>query len=117
RIVVKIGSNAMINRDKRLVHSVLNEIVRQIAYLYERDIICVLVSSGSIIAGKELIYKNDIVNNDIREQVFSAVGQPRLMRYYYDLFANYGMRCAQVLGTKHDFTPGEHRDNMINCFE
>lgn len=117
RIVVKVGTNVMVNRDKRLVHSTLKKIVRQISELYEEDIICILVSSGSIIAGKELIYNNTITNKDIREQVFSAVGQPRLMRYYYNLFASYGMRCAQVLGTKYDFTPGEHRDNMLNCFE
>ncbi len=117
RIVVKVGTNVMINRDKRLVHFILKKIVRQISELYENNTICVLVSSGSIIAGKELIYKNTIPHKEIREQVFSAVGQPRLMRYYYNIFARYGMRCAQVLATKHDFTPGEHRDNMLNCFE
>ncbi len=27
------------------------------------------------------------------------------------------MKCAQVLPTKRDFTPGVHRQNMINCVE
>ncbi len=40
-----------------------------------------------------------------------------MMRHYYSIFHDYGMRCAQVLATKRDFDPGKHRDNMINCYE
>lgn len=116
RIVVKVGTNVLINRDKRIVKPILAEIVRQIAYLYEQNIWTVLVTSGSIIAGKELLHQNTIENKDIREQVYSAVGQPRLMRFYYTLFAEYGMRSAQVLATKHDFNLEEQRTNMLNCY-
>lgn len=116
KIVVKIGTNVLINRDKRIVKPIIGELARQIAYLYERDIITVLVSSGSIIAGKELLFENTITNKDVREQVYSTVGQPRLMRYYYTLFADYGMRCAQILATRNDFKPGDPRNNLLNCF-
>lgn len=117
RIVVKVGTNVMTNRDNRIVGPILHELVRQIAYLYERDIITVLVSSGSVIAGMELLSNNTIKNERIRKQVYSAVGQPRMMRHYYTIFGNYGMRCAQVVATKRDFAPGEYRENMINCYE
>jgi glutamate 5-kinase len=40
-----------------------------------------------------------------------------MMRHYYNIFQDYGMKCAQVLATKRDFNPGSHRDNMINCYE
>jgi len=40
-----------------------------------------------------------------------------MMRLYYNIFRDYGMKCAQVLPTKRDFNPGMHRDNMINCIE
>ena len=40
-----------------------------------------------------------------------------MMRHYYSIFHDYGMRCAQVLATKRDFSPGKHRENMINCYE
>lgn len=117
RIVVKVGTNVMTNRDNRIVGSILHELVRQIAYLYERDIITVLVSSGSVIAGKEMLSKNTIKNEAIRRQVYSAVGQPRLMRHYYSFFDQFGMRCAQVVATKRDFSPGAYRENIINCYE
>lgn len=117
RIVVKVGTNVMTNRNNRIVGPILKNLVRQIAYLYEREIITILVSSGSAIAGKEILGGSDQKNPAIRRQIYSSVGQPRMMRHYYTMFHNYGMRCAQVLATKRDFAPGKYRQNMINCYE
>ncbi|TXC82103.1 glutamate 5-kinase [Luteibaculum oceani] len=119
RVVIKVGTNVMTNRDNRIVQPILKKLVEQIAVLYERDIMAVLVSSGSAIAGKEVMGKLQVPIEDkaTRRQVFSAVGQPRMMRHYYSIFHDYGMRCAQVLATKRDFAPGKHRENMINCYE
>jgi glutamate 5-kinase len=117
RVVVKVGTNVMVNKDNRIVRPILKKLVDQIARLYEEDIICVLISSGSVIAGMEVMDDNDIEDVTIRRQVYSAVGQPRMMRHYYSIFHDYGMRCAQVLATKRDFDEGKHRDNMINCYE
>lgn len=117
RIVVKVGTNVMTNRNNRIVGPILKNLVRQIAYLYERDIITVLVSSGSAIAGKEVLGDCSATDKTTRRQIFSAVGQPRMMRHYYSMFHDFGMRCAQVLATKRDFAEGEYRDNMINCYE
>tara|TARA_R110002072_G_scaffold184009_4_gene340264 strand:+ start:188 stop:958 length:771 start_codon:yes stop_codon:yes gene_type:complete len=117
RIVIKVGTNVMTNRDNRIVRPVLRRLVKQIAELYERGISTILVSSGSVIAGKEVLGESTIENNTQRRQVYSAIGQPRMMRHYYNLFNDYGMKCAQVLPTKRDFSPGVHRQNMINCCE
>ncbi|MBR9844868.1 MAG: glutamate 5-kinase [Algicola sp.] len=117
RIVVKVGTNVLTNKDNRILGPVLRELVRQISVLYERDIMVILVSSGSAIAGKEVLGDTNIKDSSIRRQVYSSVGQPRMMRHYYSIFHDYGMRCAQVLATKRDFDHGKHRDNMINCYE
>lgn len=116
-IVIKVGTNVMTNRDNRIVRPVLRRLVRQIADLYDRDIMTILVSSGSVIAGKEVLGKSKIKNRTQRRQVYSAIGQPRMMRLYYNIFHDYGMKCAQVLPTKRDFSPGVHRQNMVNCCE
>lgn len=116
RIVVKVGTNVMTNKDNRIVVPILKKLVDQIAVLYEQGIMTILVSSGSVIAGKEVM-ENNIQDPTVRRQVFSAVGQPRMMRHYYSIFHDYGMRCAQVLATKRDFSPGKHRENMVNCYE
>ncbi|MFB9057982.1 glutamate 5-kinase [Mariniflexile ostreae] len=117
RVVIKVGTNVMTNRDNRIVRPVLRRLVKQIAELYERDIITILVSSGSVIAGREVLGESSIENDTQRRQVYSAIGQPRMMRLYYNIFNDYGMKCAQVLPTKRDFSPGVHRQNMINCCE
>lgn len=117
KIVIKVGTNVMTNKDNRIVRPVLKNLVKQIAELYERGIITILVSSGSVIAGMEVLGKSNVEDKTQRRQVYSAIGQPRMMRLYYNIFRDYGMKCAQVLPTKRDFSPGVHRQNMINCYE
>lgn len=115
KIVVKVGTNVLVNRDNRIMLPTIRRLVGQIAELYEQNIMTILVSSGSVIAGKEVM-ENTISDPTVRRQVYSAVGQPRMMRHYYSVFHEFGMRCGQVLATKRDFSPGKHRENMINCY-
>lgn len=117
RVVIKVGTNVMTNKDNRIVGPILNELVRQIAALYEDGYAPVLVSSGSAIAGMEVLGECIAKDDATRRQIYSSVGQPRMMRHYYSLFHDHGMHCAQILATKRDFTPGKHRENMINCYE
>lgn len=117
KIVVKVGTNVLTNKDNRILGPVLRELVRQISVLNERNIDVVLVSSGSAIAGKEVLGEIKATDKTTRRQIYSSVGQPRLMRHYYSIFHDYGMRCAQVLATKRDFDAGKHRENMINCYQ
>ncbi len=119
RIVIKVGTNVLTNSENRIVKNNLDRIVKQICELHEQGVIAVLVSSGSAISGKEVMggTKLNIKDKDIRRQVFASIGQPRLIHHYYNLFNNYGMRCAQVLATKRDFDPGLYRTNVTNCYE
>lgn len=117
RVVVKVGSNVLSNRSNRILGPVIRELIRQISVLHEKGVLVILVTSGAALAGKEILGEIDIKNKSIRRQVYSAVGQPRLMRHYYSIFHDFGLRCAQVLATKRDFDPGKHRNNMITCYE
>ena len=118
RVLVKIGTNVISNRANRILRPVLRNLVRQLEELFERGISPVVVSSGSIISGMELLGPHIAAANETqRRQIYSATGQPRLMRLYADLFEEYGMTCAQVLPTKDDFAPGAKRDNMVQCLE
>lgn len=115
-VVIKVGSNVLTNSTNRIVKPLLNNIVRQIAYLYEHDILSVLVTSGAAIAGKEVLGEIQQEDVGIRRQVYASVGQPRLMRHYYSIFHDHGLYCSQVLATKNDFSEGSHKQNMINCY-
>jgi glutamate 5-kinase len=75
----------------------------------------ILVTSGAVAAGRaevELQRKLDPVSS---RQLWSAVGQVKLINRYADLFREYGLTCAQVLTTKENFRDRHHYLNMRNC--
>src|SRR5690625_7889001 len=105
----------MTNRDNRIVRPVLKSLVRQIAALYEENVMSILGSSGSVIAGKEVLGESKLESKTIRRQVFSSIGQPRMMRLYYNIFRDYGMQCEQVLDTKRYCNPEVDGANRVKC--
>jgi len=50
-----------------------------------------------------------------QKQLFSALGQVKLMEIYRAYFQEVGLLCAQVLVTKSDFRDRKHYLNMKNC--
>jgi len=103
--------------DSSLDKLIIRQIVVQLVKLKQQGWNPVLVSSGAVGAGRNILQNIQIEDEAIRRQVFSAVGQTTLMKRYFELFIEYEIVSAQVLATKDDFTEGEHYDNMINCFE
>ena len=79
-----------------------------------------MVSSGAVAAGRgelrrlEGLGRLDPVSS---RQLFSAVGQAKLINRYYDLFREHGMNCGQVLATKENFDRRGHYLNQKNCME
>lgn len=117
RIVVKVGTNVLTDEKDSLDIGVLSQIADQIAELKKGGNEVVLVSSGAVGAGKELITIEKTEEEVLKRQVYSAIGQTRLMGIYADLFGKHGLICAQVLATREDFNGKEHYKNMKNCFE
>jgi glutamate 5-kinase len=50
-----------------------------------------------------------------QRQLFSAVGQVKLVGLYYDLFREFGIHVGQVLTMKENFQPGEQYRNQQAC--
>lgn len=115
-LVIKVGTNVLTRPDGRLDITNISHLVDQIAALKAAGISLVLVSSGAVGAGRELLQVRAGTEEVARRQVQSAVGQVRLMEIYRQLFHNHGLLCAQVLATKGDFRDDLHADNMLNCF-
>lgn len=117
KVVVKVGTNVLTNSSGELDTNVIHNIVHQIAQLKEKGITIVLVSSGAVGAGKSIVQLKQTTDDTTQRQVYSALGQVKLMNLYASYFAEYGLYCAQVLATKEDFTGTEHYKNMKNCFQ
>ena len=115
KIVVKVGSNVLTREDGMLNVTMMAHIVDQIVLLRKAGTQVILVTSGAVAAGRaevELQRKLDPVSS---RQLWSAVGQVKLINRYADLFHEHGITCAQVLTTKENFSDRLHYLNMRNC--
>ena len=115
RIVIKVGSNVLTRRDGHLDTTRVSAIVDQIAWLKQQGHEVILVSSGAVACGRrELTVSHDLDTVEQR-QLFSALGQVKLIGLYYDLFREYHINIGQILTMKENFEPGEQYDNQKAC--
>lgn len=88
RIVVKVGSNVLTRKDGKLDMTRVSALVDQIAALRKSGIEVILVSSGAMASGRgELKVDHDLDSVEQR-QLFSALGQAKLIGLYYDPSVN-----------------------------
>lgn len=115
RIVIKIGSNVLTRKDGTLDVTRMSALVDQIAELRKSGIEIILVSSGAVASGKSTIKPKSKLDVVSARQLFSAIGQVRLINQYFTLFDNYSIVCGQILATKEDFSTRRHYLNQRNC--
>lgn len=121
RITVKVGSNVLARKDGTLDVTRMSAIVDQVSELHRQGVQVVLVSSGAVASGrselKGKIADLDRLDTVEQRQLFSAVGQAKLINKYYELFRDHGISCGQVLTTKESFGTRGHYLNQKNCME
>lgn len=116
RITIKIGSNVLTRADGSLDVTRMSALVDQIACLRSEGHEVILVSSGAVASGRsELKHIQHDLDSVDQRQLFSAVGQAKLINRYFELFREYGIPVGQVLTTKENFSDTEHRKNQENC--
>jgi len=102
RIVVKLGTSTLTAGTPHLSPPRLIDLARQMVRLREAGSDVVVVSSGAIAAGRERLNFPQLPKTIPAKQMLAAVGQPRLMALYEQLFGLYGVTVAQVLLTRAD---------------
>ena len=117
RIVVKVGSNVLTRKDGKLDVTRMSALVDQIAWLRKHDFEVILVSSGAMASGRGELKVNHDLDSVEQRQLFSAVGQVKLVGLYYDLFREFGIHVGQVLTMKENFEPGEQYRNQQACMK
>ena len=115
RIVVKVGSNVLTRKDGKLDVTRMSALVDQIAGLRRQGIEVILVSSGAVACGRRELVVDHSLDSVEQRQLFSAVGQVKLVGLYYDLFREFGIHVGQVLTMKENFQPGEQYQNQRAC--
>lgn len=120
RVTVKIGSNVLTRRDGTLDFTRMSAIVDQVAALRLAGMEVVMISSGAVASGRgELRDSVDAAGLDevSARQLFSAVGQAKLINRYFELFRDHRMVCGQVLATKENLATRRHYLNQQRCIE
>lgn len=117
RIVIKVGSNVLTTDKGKLDITRVSSLVDQIAWLKEHRYEVILVSSGAVACGRQELKVEYALDSVEQRQLFSAIGQVKLVNLYYDLFREYGIHMGQVLTTKENFQPGEQYENQRQCME
>ena len=115
RIAVKVGSNVLARRDGTLDVTRMSALVDQIAELDKSGVEIILISSGAVASGRSEIHPQKKLDSVDQRQLFSAVGQAKLINRYYELFREHGIPVGQVLTTKENFSTRRHYLNQKNC--
>lgn len=116
RVVVKIGSNVLAAGDGSLDIRRMEILVGQIAALVADGVEVIVISSGAVASGRsELGDRVGRLDSVSARQLYSAVGQAKLINRYFDLFAEKGLACGQVLTTKASLATRLHYLNQRNC--
>ena len=112
-LVVKLGSAILTAGTDRVSRGKIEDVARQLCNL--KDVYdVVLVSSGAIATAKQFIEIDGWENVVASKQAMSAIGQPRLMQIYQEVFSDFGIRIAQCLMTYRDFENSNSRRNTLN---
>ncbi|TRX65680.1 glutamate 5-kinase [Flammeovirga kamogawensis] len=114
RIVVKIGTSTLTAGTSMISRGKIENIGRQILNLRDTyDII--LVSSGAVATAKQFINVNGMKHNMVHsKQALSAIGQPKLLQIYAEVFGDFDLKVAQCLMTYKDFDNKESKENTLN---
>ena len=115
KIAVKVGSNVLTRRDGTLDVTRVSALVDQIAELRKAGVEVVLISSGAVASGRSEIKVSRKLDSVQQRQLYSAVGQAKLINRYYELFREHGIAVGQVLTTKESFSTRRHYLNQRNC--
>jgi glutamate 5-kinase len=115
RVTIKIGSNVLTQPDGTLDAERLENLVAQIATLRARGVEVIVVSSGAVASGRSEIKLHKKLDAVQARQLFSAVGQAKLINRYYELFGKHSLCCGQVLTTKENFRSRRHYLTMQKC--
>ena len=115
RVVVKIGSNVLTRDAGSLDVTRVSALVDQVASLRRQGHEVVVVSSGAVACGRSELKVDHALDSVEQRQLFSALGQVKLMGLYYDLFREHNLHIGQVLTMKENFLPGEQYNNQRAC--
>ena len=113
KLVLKIGSSTLTAGTVKISRGKIEDIARQIVEL-RKDYDIVIVSSGAIATARQFVTITGWDTQVASKQAMSAIGQPKLIQIYNEVFSDFDLRIAQCLMTYRDFDNDNSRNNTLN---
>jgi len=101
-IVIKIGSSVLTDEKGGLDVAIIKNIADEVNRIKKRKFGVVIVSSGAVVAGMQLLALGKRPEYLPEIQACAAIGQPQLIKIYDGHFKKLGILTAQVLLTQDD---------------
>lgn len=117
RIVVKVGTSSITDDKGNPSAEKILSLAKECMKLIRAGKEVILVSSGAIASGREIITKLSKRKDLPAKQALSAVGQVRLMQYYAQIFSIFKQPIAQILLTAEDLQDRKRFLNISQTFE
>ena len=117
RVVLKIGSSSLNHQQGGLDDQAIAEIVSVIAALKQKNVECIIVTSGAVAAGMGQLVLHSRPRDLAGKQAVSAVGQGVLIERYAHNLQRHGIIGAQVLLSRIDLAQASHYRNAQNTLE
>ncbi|MEC7240203.1 MAG: glutamate 5-kinase [Myxococcota bacterium] len=117
RVVVKLGTNVVMQSDRSPALDRLRALVQEMASLRNRGVEVLLVTSGAVGIGAGVLALKEVPKKLVDRQACAAAGQGALVALYCQLLEEQGLKGAQVLLTEHDFSDRYRYLNLHRTLE
>ena len=117
RIVIKIGTSSLVLPNGKINLAKIDQLAFVISSLVSKDKEIVLVSSGAMGFGLNVLNMEKRPAEMAQQQAVSSVGQVAMMSLYSQIFSHYRMTVSQILLTRDVVEYPESLANVTNAFE
>ncbi len=122
RVEIKLGTALLTTDGGSLDKATISNIVRQITRVHSGGVSTLIVTSGAVAAGKEILDRSGHPFEHLSRitsfrQVMASLGQTQLMHLYEELFANHGIIVGQALVSRSDLQSRLGYLNVRNTLE
>ena len=122
RILVKIGTQLITNKNKNIDESIIEKIVDQVSDLIKHDIQVLIVTSGAVAVGKSILssHKSNLTTNKksvAYKQTLASLGQAPLINLYSEYFKKHNLIVGQALISRGDLRNRLGYLNIRNTLE
>jgi len=115
--VIKIGTSIISDKDRNISNDKIAKLAKQISKLISSGYGILIVSSGAILSGMNVLGMQNRPLDISQLQACAAVGQSHLMNIYSKIFKKFNYNVAQILLTQDDFNYRKRYINAKNTIE